>query len=58
VQVLRIERTDDPRGPSAISLSLKSLAQDPWDEVPSPLPVGSKVTGKMCGWSRSARSSS
>ena len=47
VQVLRIERTDDPRRPERISLSLKSLAQDPWDEVPSRFPAGSKVTGKI-----------
>ena len=47
VQVLRIERTDDARRPERISLSLKSLAQDPWDEVPTRFPVGSKVTGKI-----------
>jgi small subunit ribosomal protein S1 len=47
VQVLRMERTDDPRRPDRISLSLKSLAQDPWDEVPTRFPVGSKVTGKI-----------
>jgi small subunit ribosomal protein S1 len=47
VKVLRIERTDDPRRPERISLSLKSLAQDPWEEVPTRFPVGSKVTGKI-----------
>ena len=47
VQVLRIERTDDPRRPERISLSLKSLAQDPWEEVPARFPAGSKVTGKI-----------
>ena len=47
VQVLRIERTEDPRRPERISLSLKSLSQDPWEEVPARFPVGSKVTGKI-----------
>jgi small subunit ribosomal protein S1 len=47
VQVLRIERTDDVRRPERISLSLKSLEQDPWDEVPARFPAGSKVMGKI-----------
>jgi small subunit ribosomal protein S1 len=47
VKVLRIERTDDPRRPERISLSLKSLAQDPWEEVPARFPAGSQVTGKI-----------
>jgi small subunit ribosomal protein S1 len=47
VQVLRIERTDDPRRPERISLSLKALAEDPWDEVPAKYPAGRKVSGKV-----------
>jgi len=47
VQVLRIEKTDDPRRPERISLSLKSLERDPWEDVVERFPAGSKVTGKV-----------
>jgi small subunit ribosomal protein S1 len=40
-------RQRDPRRSERISLSLKSLAQDPWEEVPARFPAGSKVTGKI-----------
>jgi small subunit ribosomal protein S1 len=47
VQVLRVERTDDARRPERISLSLKALAEDPWDEVPAKYPPGTRLTGKI-----------
>ena len=47
VQVLRVEKTDDPRRPERISLSLKALERDPWEDVAARFPAGSKVTGKV-----------
>jgi small subunit ribosomal protein S1 len=47
VQVLRLEKTDDPRRPERISLSLKSLSRDPWDDVPTRYAPGTKLTGKV-----------
>jgi small subunit ribosomal protein S1 len=47
VQVLRIEKTDDPRRPERISLSLKALERDPWDDIAERFPAGSKFTGKV-----------
>jgi len=47
VQVLRIEKTDDPKRPERISLSLKALERDPWDDLAQRFPAGSKITGKV-----------
>jgi small subunit ribosomal protein S1 len=47
VQVLRIEKTSDPRRPERISLSLKSLSRDPWEDVPTKYPPGTKLAGKI-----------
>jgi small subunit ribosomal protein S1 len=47
VQILRIEHTDDPKRPDRISLSLKSLAKDPWDEVPKKYAAGARAAGKV-----------
>ncbi len=47
VQILRIERGDDPRRGDRISLSLKTLAKDPWDEVPRKYAAGTRATGKV-----------
>jgi small subunit ribosomal protein S1 len=47
VQVLRIEKTDDPRRPERISLSLKALERDPWEDIAERFPAGAKVTGKV-----------
>ncbi|HEY5281396.1 MAG TPA: S1 RNA-binding domain-containing protein [Polyangia bacterium] len=47
VQILRIEKTDDPKRPERISLSLKSMAQDPWDDVATRFPAGTQVAGKV-----------
>jgi small subunit ribosomal protein S1 len=47
VQILRIEKTDDPKRPERISLSLKSMASDPWDEVSAKFPAGTQIAGKV-----------
>lgn len=47
VQVLRIEKTNDPKRPERIALSLKSLAQDPWDEALTRFTEGVQVRGKI-----------
>jgi small subunit ribosomal protein S1 len=47
VQVLRIEKTTDPKRPERISLSLKSLSRDPWEDVPTKYAPGTKLNGKV-----------
>jgi small subunit ribosomal protein S1 len=47
VQVLRIERTTDPKRPEKIALSMRSLMQDPWDTAAARLTVGSCVRGRV-----------
>ncbi len=47
VQILKIEKTDDPRRPEKISLSLKALAPDPWDEVSRRFSAGTKINGTV-----------
>lgn len=47
VQVLRIEKTEDARRPERITLSLKALEVDPWDEAVTKFPVGTKVKGRV-----------
>jgi small subunit ribosomal protein S1 len=47
VQILRIEKTDDPKRPERISLSLKSMARDPWEDVRTQFPSGTQLAGKV-----------
>jgi len=47
VQILDIKRTDDPKRPERISLSLKALERDPWEDAPTRFPPGSKVVGRV-----------
>jgi small subunit ribosomal protein S1 len=47
VQILRIEKTDDPKRPERISLSLKSMEQDPWEDVAARFPSGTRIAGKV-----------
>jgi small subunit ribosomal protein S1 len=47
VQILRIERTDDPKRPERISLSLKSMERDPWEDVAARFASGTRVAGKV-----------
>lgn len=45
-KIVGIEQTDKP-GRLKISLSMKELAQDPWDTIASTFAEGDKVTGKV-----------
>jgi len=47
VQVLKIEKTGDARRPERISLSLKSLERDPWEDVRARFPSGTLLEGKV-----------
>lgn len=47
VQVLKIEKTDDPKRPERISLSLKSMQRDPWEDIRDRFPAGTQVSGKV-----------
>jgi small subunit ribosomal protein S1 len=47
VAVLRIEKTDNPRQPERIALSIRALEKDPWQDVPVQYPVGTLVQGTV-----------
>ncbi len=47
VQVTKLEKTNDPRRPEKISLSLKALEKDPWTEAASRYTAGARVRGKV-----------
>lgn len=47
VQVLRIEKTADPKRPLQVALSLKALETDPWDAAVEQLAVGARVRGTV-----------
>ncbi len=47
VQVLRIEKRDDPNRPEQVALSLKALADDPWEEAITRFPEGTRVRGTV-----------
>jgi small subunit ribosomal protein S1 len=47
VQVMRVEKRDDPRRPEQVSFSLKSLERDPWQDTVEKLTVGSVVKGQV-----------
>lgn len=56
VQVIRIEKRPPPKNPTAktdpnrteqVALSLKSLTADPWDEVASRFPEGTRARGTV-----------
>jgi small subunit ribosomal protein S1 len=51
VQVIKLERVDDPRKADhkleKVSLSLKSLERDPWSEVETRLPEGTRLPGTV-----------
>jgi small subunit ribosomal protein S1 len=47
VQVMRIEKRDDPRRPEQVSFSLKALEKDPWDEAASTVRAGALIKGKV-----------
>jgi small subunit ribosomal protein S1 len=47
VQVLRVEKSDDPKRPERIALSLKSLERDPWSDVAARFAEGARVRGRV-----------
>lgn len=47
VAVLRIEKTDNPKRPEKIALSLRALAKDPWQEASVDYAVGTRVSGTI-----------
>jgi small subunit ribosomal protein S1 len=47
VQILKLEKSDDPKRPEKISLSLKSMAADPWADVAGRFPAGTKARGTI-----------
>jgi small subunit ribosomal protein S1 len=47
VQVMRIEKRDDPKRPEQVSFSLKALERDPWDEAAATLRAGALVKGRV-----------
>jgi small subunit ribosomal protein S1 len=47
VQVLRIEKKNDPNRPEQVALSLKALATDPWEEAAARFPEGTRVQGTV-----------
>jgi len=47
VAVLRIDKTDNPKRPEKIALSLRALARDPWAEAAQKFPIGARVQGRV-----------
>jgi small subunit ribosomal protein S1 len=47
VAVTRIEKTGDPKRPEKISLSIKSLGRDPWEEVERLYSPGTRARGRV-----------
>jgi small subunit ribosomal protein S1 len=47
VQVIRIEKKNDPNRPEQVALSLKALATDPWEEASARFTEGTRVPGTV-----------
>lgn len=47
VAVIRIDKTDNPRHPERIALSIRALDQDPWQEALVRFPEGAHVQGTV-----------
>jgi small subunit ribosomal protein S1 len=47
VQVMRIEKRDDPKRPEQVSFSLKALERDPWDDAAATLRAGAVIKGQV-----------
>ena len=47
VQVMRIEKRDDPKRPEQVSFSLKALERDPWADVAAALQPGAVIKGEV-----------
>lgn len=47
VQVMRVEKRDDPRRPEQVSFSLKALERDPWQDAAAQFSAGTTVRGQV-----------
>ena len=47
VEVLKVEKTGDPKRPEKIALSMRSLMKDPWETVTAPLGAGARIRGRV-----------
>lgn len=47
VAVLRIEKTNNPKHPEKIALSVRALHKDPWQDASERFPVGERVKGAV-----------
>ena len=47
VQVMRVEKRDDPKRPEQVSFSLKALERDPWQDAAAQFPAGTVVRGQV-----------
>jgi small subunit ribosomal protein S1 len=47
VQVLKLEKSDDPRRPERVALSLKSLERDPWQDAAQQFAEGTRANGMV-----------
>jgi small subunit ribosomal protein S1 len=47
VQVMRVEKRDDPKRPEQVSFSLKALERDPWQDAAAQFPAGTTVRGQV-----------
>jgi small subunit ribosomal protein S1 len=47
VQVMRVEKRDDPRRPEQVSFSLKALERDPWQDAAGQFSAGTVVRGQV-----------
>jgi small subunit ribosomal protein S1 len=47
VQVMRVEKRDDPRRPEQVSFSLKALERDPWQDAAAQFSAGTAVRGQV-----------
>lgn len=47
VQVMRVEKRDDPRRPEQVSFSLKALERDPWQDAAAQFPAGTFARGQV-----------
>lgn len=47
VSILRIEKSDNPKHPERIALSIRALERDPWRDALTDFPVGARVEGTV-----------
>ena len=47
VSVLRVDKTDNPKHPEKIALSIRALSKDPWQDADQRYAVGARVNGTV-----------